>query len=362
MEHRNHLDNALEIIFRDSAITGFWDSHNKYISEKIVTDREWYWQGLNSGSHRYGLFTLSMILLSKDLYDLDTTKYDEKIVDFIYWTYNNLRRLTTSELTYGGLLSIILGKKLYGINEFELEVIEDVLTKAYNNIIPFTDNQNSLILIASKYFLDQKKDDEQLSKLKKLTNIILSSKKKSAFFETGDIRAIYHQRIMYTLWGLLFASNYYSSEQIKAAVEDILKYVWDKRRDKKDNAFFWHPSFYIINYRNKIKIPIYNPKSARYLFECHQTFFANSINFYQKFFELGFYEEEKEKAMEWIWGNNRINKDLNDVTGIGIPARIMDLKGNLLISGQQFIGSYEIGSFILALAAQNVIKDTAILK
>ena len=362
MEHKNHQDSALEIIFRDSAITGFWDSHNKYISEKIVTDREWYWQGLNSGSHRYGLFTLSMILLSKDLYDLDTIKFDEKIVDFIYWTYNNLRRLTTSELTYGGLLSVILGKKLYRINEFELDVIEDVLTKAYNNIIPFTDNQNSLILIASKYFLDQKKDDEQLSKLKKLTSIILSSKKKSAFFETGDIRAIYHQRIMYTLWGLLFASNYYSSDQIKATAEDILKYVWNKRRDKKDNAFFWHPSFYIINYKNKIKIPIYNPKSARYLFECHQTFFANSINFYQKFFESSFYEEEKEKAMEWIWGNNRINKDLNDVTGIGIPARIMDLKGNLLISGQQFIGSYEIGSFILALAAQNVIKESEILK
>jgi len=359
MDNKNNLENALKIIFRDSGSAGFWDSRNNYISEKISAGKDWRWHSLHSGSHRYGLFTLSMILLSKDLYSLDTKKYDNKIVDFIYWIYNNLKNLSTPELTYGGLLSVILGKKLFNLDQFELDVIEEALSGAYNNIVPFTDNQNSLILIASKYFLDLKKSEEQLSKLKKLTSFILSSKNDSAFFETGDVRAIYHQRIMYALWSLLFASRYYSRERIKTSVEDTLNFVWEKRRDRKDDAFLWHPSFYMIKYKNKFKIPVFNPKSAKYLFECHQTFFANSINFYQKFFNSNLFQHEKEKAMEWIWGKNRINKNLNEVTGIGIPARIMDLNGNLFIKGQQFIGSYEIGSFILALAADMVRTESA---
>ena len=187
--------------------------------------------------------------------------------------------------------------------------------------------------------------------------IILTSKRKSAFFETGDIHANYHQRTMYVLWGLLFASNYFAPNKIKKTVEDTLYYVWNKRRDKKDDALLCHPSFYLIKYKNKIRIPVYNPRSAKYLFEYNQTFFANAINFYQKFFNTNLFQLEKEKALDWIWGSNRINKDLNDVTGIGIPARIMDVNGNLLISDQQFIGSYEIGSLILALTAQKEVGE-----
>ena len=357
MKTKDNLGDALEIIFKDSTEVGFWDSRNNLITEKIINDKDWHWHHLDSNSHRYGLFTLSMILLSKDLYNLDTNKYDDKMLAFINWIYNNLEKLSVTALTYGGLLSVILGKKLYQLDNLKFDVMETFLSKAYNKIIPLFDNQNSLILIATKYFLDQKKSEKQLKELKKLTNIILSSKNDSYFFETGDIRAIYHQRIMYTLWGLLFASSCYAPEQIKSIVEDTLRYVWDKRRNKEDNAFLWHPSFYMIKYKKGIKMPVYNPRSAKYLFECHQTFFANSVNFYQSFFNSGLLQLEKEKAMEWIWGSNKINRDLSDVTGIGIPARIMDLKGNLLIDNQQFIGSYEIGSLILALTAQNVKEN-----
>ena len=362
MNSKKDLDNALDTIFRNIPDIGFWDAKNKWISEKLANDKNWNWKSINSNSHRYGLFTLSMILLSKDLYSLDTEKYDEKIVDFIYWVYNNLYTLETTELTYGALTSVILGKKLYNMDDLELDIIEQSLTKAYKNIFPFFDNQNSLILIASKYFLDLKESKEQKDNLKKLTGLILSSKNNSAYFETGDIRANYHQRIMYSLWALAFASNYYAHDEIKTTMEDIIRYVWDKRRDKKDNAFLWHPSFYFIKYKNGIKIPVYNPKSAKYLFECHQTFFANSINFYQKFFNSDLFQKEKEKALEWITGNNRIHKNLNDVTGIDIPVRIMHLNGNLFIDGQQFIGSYEIGSLILSLANKNFNSNNSLIE
>ena len=350
MDIKTNLNNALEIIFNESENIGFWDNQNKIILEKLVFDKDWNWKVLKCPSHRYGLFTLSMILLSKDIYDLDTKIYDKKIISFIKWIYSNRNSLTVSELTYGGLLSIIVGKKIYGLDEIELNVVGELLTKTYNNIIPFIDNQNSLLLIASKYYLDQKESEEQLDNLKKLTKIILRSLNKSFFFETGDIRAIYHQRIMYCLWGLLFASNYYDNAEIRKTVEEVINYIWEKRRDVKDNAFLWHPAFYIVKNKYKIKIPIYNPESAKYLYECHQTFFANAINFYQKFFKTDSFQSEKEKAINWIFGYNRINSDLTSLTKLGIPIRLMSLEGEIFIKGQQFKGSYEIGSYILSLS------------
>lgn len=350
MDPKTNLNNALEIIFKESDSIGYWDNQNKIILEKLIHDKDWNWKVLKSNSHRYGLFAISMILLSKDIYNLDTKEYDKKIIGFLNRIYNNRNRLTFSELTYGGLLAIILGKKTYGLKEIELTAIEALLTKTYNNIIPFIDNQNSLILIASKYYLDQKESQEQLNNLKKLTEILLRSINKSFYFETGDIRAIYHQRIMYCLWGLLFASNYDSSKEIKTTVEDIINYIWRKRRNGRDNAFLWHPALYLVKNKYQIKIPIYNPKPAKYLYECHQTFFANAINFYQKFFNSNLFQSEKEKALDWIFGNNRINSDLTSLTKIGVPIRIMSLEGNVFIKGQQFKGSYEIGSYILSLS------------
>ena len=345
------LNKNLDFIFKDISSLGFWDSNHNYITEKIITDNKWQWKNVDSNSHRYGVFTLSMILLAKDLYNLDTSKHDQKIIIFILWIYTNLEKLTISELTYGALLSVILGKKLYNIESIKFDLIDQCLAKAYDNILPINDNQHTLVIIASKYFLDLKKNDAQLRNMETLTRIILDSINKSGYFETGDIRAIYHQRIMYTLWGLAFASAYIFKDEIKIITENILNFVWNNRRDKLDNAFIWHPAFYVIKNKHKIKVPVFNQKSAKYLFECHQTFFANSVNFYEFFFNSKNFKQEKISAMDWIWGKNRINKNLIEITGIDIPARIMDLKGNLFIKGQQFIGSYEIGSLILALAS-----------
>jgi len=152
------------------------------------------------------------------------------------------------------------------------------------------------------------------------------------------------------LWGLTFASINTHNAKIKLAIEKSLEYIWNNRRDKKDNAFIWHPLFYIIKTKSRIYFPIISPKSVRYLFECHQTFFANAITFYQHFYQTIKYSDYKQKVLEWIFGKNRIKKNLSEITGIGIAARIMDTSGNLFIQGQQFKGSYEIGSYILALS------------
>jgi hypothetical protein len=178
------------------------------------------------------------------------------------------------------------------------------------------------------------------------------------YFETGDLRANYHQRNMYTLWGLIASVYFYPEkrEEIKQKVKKTLNWVWDQRRDSKDDAFYWHSSFYLIKNKFGFKIPLFNMANSKFLFECHQTFFANTINFYQLEFNSDEFQEQKLKAMNWIFGKNRINKNLVNITGIGVPVRIMLTNGNLFIKNQNFKGTYEIGSYILALCAEGHIK------
>jgi hypothetical protein len=53
--------------------------------------------------------------------------------------------------------------------------------------------------------------------------------------------------------------------------------------------------------------------------------------------------------MDWIYSGNILRKDLVEISGIGVPMRMMTIDGDLNVRGQMFKGSYEIGSYIMAL-------------
>ena len=96
-----------------------------------------------------------------------------------------------------------------------------------------------------------------------------------------------------------------------------------------------------------------SPISVNYLFECHQTFFANSVSFYQFFYKTEKFSDYRDRALDWIFGDNRIKTNLVEITKIDVPARIMTRKGELFVKNNHFKGSYEVGSYIFALAVKN---------
>jgi len=243
-----------------------------------------------------------------------------------------------------------------------LKEIENYFDSTLAKVINSYDNQDALILIAGKYINDITPSSDRLQKLKSLADRYLDSQNRTGYFDTGDLRGIYHQRNMYVLWGLIFASYFYTekTDGIEKAVRKNLEWVWNNNRDEKDDAFHWHPSFYWIKNKSGIKIPVYNHKSSKFLFECHQTFFANSVNFFQFRFKTDEYQVQKERAISWIFGNNRIHKDLTGINGTGLPIRIMNLDGNFMIKEQLFKGSYEVGSYVLALSAEKYFKSNPI--
>lgn len=350
--------NPLSLLFDNDKSISFWDEKQNKIIESLIYDKDWKFYTAVSDKSRYGLFTLSTILIAKELFNLETDLYGNKLSRYIMHIKENLLNYSKSDLTYGGLTDLILARKLNCISDNDISNIENIFDSTIDKVEKSYDNQDALILIAGKYLNDIIPNIDRLNKLKSLTDKYLNSQNKKGYFETGDIRAIYHQRNMYVLWGLIFASYFYTgkTDEIKNAIKKNIDWVWNNNRDSKDDAFHWHTAFYWIKNKYGIKVPIVSYKSSKYLFECHQTFFANAINFYQIRFKTTEFQKQKEQALAWIFGKNRIDKDLTTITGIGLPIRIMDMNGNLFIKGQLFKGSYEVGSYILALAADKFFK------
>lgn len=353
--YKGYLEAALTSLFKPAEECGFWDNKDKRIIERLHFTEKWQWNYTPSDKMRYMVFCLSNLLLAKDLFNLNTIEFNTKISQCLIYLNKNKEKLTTSDLTYGALLAIFLHKKNYDLPEINISEWEILFEKALDETLNRKDNHDALILVAGKYLIQQFPNHKLIKKLKLLTDRYLLSQNSAGYFETGDIRANYHQRNMYVLWGLAEAVSFYPEkrEEIRLKIHKTLSWVWSKRRDNNDDAFHWHAPFYLIKNKFGFKMPVLNIEHSKFLFECHQTFFINAVNFYQLEFRTKEFEEEKIKAIDWIFGKNRINKNLVDVTGIGQPVRIMHTNGNLFLKGQNFIGTYEIGSYVLSLASFN---------
>ena len=341
---------AINKLFTDVSKIGFWDSQNNRIHSKIEHDNSWNWVVSSDTTDRYGVFAISLILASKLLFDIDLNKYERRITAYLQYIKDHVSNLPKSTITYGAFNALVFGRILYNDKSFDSS-INYCINYITDKIKVIKDNHDSLFLIGLSSYLEHIDFREDIFHYhNKIVQDLLSCQTKNGYFLTGDIRAFHHQRTMYTLWGLCFASQQYNNEKIKNAVERSLEHVWNFRRDGKDNAFLWHPTFYFLKKRSGITIPVFIPRSSKYLYECHQTFFANTVKMYKYFFNSNKFNYEKEAALKWIFGDNRIDVDLRNVTGIDLPARIMTTDGKMIVPNNRFKGSYEIGSYIFSLA------------
>tara|TARA_Y100000031_G_scaffold106385_1_gene117156 strand:+ start:199 stop:1236 length:1038 start_codon:yes stop_codon:yes gene_type:complete len=341
---------AINKLFSDVSTMGFWDSKNNRIHSKLEHDSDWNWEVSSDTTDRYGVFAISLILAAKLLYEIDLNKYQSKIMSYLKYIKFNVFNWSKSTISYGAFNALVFARILYNDKSYDSS-INYCINYLMRKVKVINDNHDSLILIGLSSYLKHIEFKENVyNYFNHIVLDLLSCQNKNGYFLTGDIRAFHHQRTMYTLWGLCFASQQYKNEKIKNAIERSLEYVWHFRRDGKDNAFLWHPGFYYVKKRSGITIPVFIPKSSKYLYECHQTFFANAVKMYNHFFNLNKFNYEREAAIKWIFGDNRISVDLRKVTGIDLPARIMTTDGNLIVPKNHFKGSYEVGSYVFALA------------
>jgi len=351
-KQKEYLFQGMDRIFRSTDELGFWDEKKSRIHARLVFSKDWDWEVGSDETDRYGLFTITMILQAKVHHDLDITIYESKIIAYLNYIKEQISGFKKSDITYGAFNALVLGQILF---EDKGQNFKNELFSTFqflkNSMPSIRNNEDSLALIGlSQYYNQVHKDKEVFNYIKNLVVSILKSQNDNGFFLTSDTRAVYHQRTMYTLWGLAFASTVTHKPEIKLAIERSIQYVWNYRRDGKDNAFLWHPLIFIIKTKYDIPVPVVSPKSVNYLFECHQTFFANAVNFYQYFYQTSKFSDYRQLALEWIFGDNRIKKNLVSISKLNIPTRIMTRKGKLFLKNNNFKGSYEIGSYIFSLS------------
>ena len=86
--YKDYLSIALDQLFKEKFQNGFWDNEKGIIIEKLKYSTTWKWNYEISRNTRYGLFTLSNILLAKKHFGLVTNSYDEKIERYLHWIYS----------------------------------------------------------------------------------------------------------------------------------------------------------------------------------------------------------------------------------------------------------------------------------
>ena len=164
---------------------------------------------------------------------------------------------------------------------------------------------------------------------------------------SGDKRAPYHQRLMYSCWGLAGAAAALQRPDLSAAANAILEFVVKRRMDP-DGGIRWHsllePS------ATSLGLPRLYPWGSNLYYECHQCFFAIAAHLTRSAPGGKDYRPEAARAINWIFGDNRWGLDLSQLGAPGLPARCISRRGSLHTWRNRFKGFYEVGSYLWALS------------
>lgn len=361
-KYNYYLNKALAVLFKNKEENGFWDDAGGRIIKRLIQNEDMTWMPDESFDLRYGPFGLMGVLYHRHKFQNAYNDYDEKIKRYLDYLVDNVdgSRIKNKDeyagINYGILTCFSIGYLLFKETKYLKKAIE-IFNFNKNAFKDIKRNILSLIIWGESWLYEaliESKENRILKEVKKeirkRSERIINCQNEKGYFETGDFRAINFARTMYTLWGLGRAIKILGMREWLGNIERALEYNLENQKTS-DGAFLWHPKFYFTRLSIlPFKFPIYYPKGAEWLFECHQTFFINAVEQYKQSGGTKDYFQEEINAIEWIFSKNRINKNLVELSGIGVPIRIMSLDCKTYIKNQNFKGTYEVGSYIMALS------------
>ena len=199
------------------------------------------------------------------------------------------------------------------------------------------------------FLYELEKDRGMEDNLSLILESIVSKQEDSGLFIFNNPTTRKHQNQMFTLWAIGKAIEVLNRKEYLTNIKKTLDYTINHRL-RSDGAFLWEDASQAQKLKSKLIKVITGEYSAwELLFECHQTFFVNAVLQYYIANGGKDYDRYVDLALNWIFGNNVLNRNLIEVSDIGVPMRMMNTKGNMNLSGQNFKGAYEIGSYIMAL-------------
>ncbi len=363
--YRTYLRRALQALFRPVEQTGFWDQEGGRIIRALNYQADesgrLFWQPDYAVEWRYAPFA-AMGVMRWRTSPVGDDAYDENIRAQLSYFQNHCRSpQIMDQIPSYGLGPLTVAFSLAGDLFWDTECWETarLLHKHSATRYHFENSEDSLLLYGWCFLHRYEENAGLRGDIEKAADSILARQDKSGLFLFGNSTTRNFQNQMYALWALGEAADVLSDRACLPRMEMALNAVV-KRHMLKNGAFLWDSPPLLRRLRSRLIERVNGRTPAwRFLFACHQTFFVNAVCHYERAGGDRDYGREVSRAMDWLFGGNVLERDLVEISGLGVPLRVMTPEGNLFLNGQQFIGTYEVGSYIMALTELLTTGDPA---
>jgi hypothetical protein len=347
-----HLESAIECLLRPVESNGFWDTDEEKILRALdyqLAGAEITWTPDDDIQWRYAPFALMGLTHWRDS-SLGHDAHDQKIRrELEYFAERVTDPETRAEMPSYGLGPLIASFARAG------DRFDDEYTSIARDLFEYTSErfnfdhaEDSLLAFGWAHLYERAPDDDLRSALEEALWQMNERLTPDGVFEFENHTTRRHQNQMYTLWGLCRAIDATGLDGYLDSAERVLDYAIDVRM-RDDGAFIWEDvPYWRRAWREAQKYGGRRPPHWDFLYECHQTFFVNAVAEYYRAGGEREYTDTVGTAMNWIYGDNSLGRDLVEMSGLGVPMRQMTVDGRMDVPDQMYKGAYEIGSYIMA--------------
>jgi hypothetical protein len=353
--YQQYLQRALDALFRPAERNGFWDPSDgriiRALNCRAGRNGDLVWSADRTSEWRYAPFA-AMGVMRWRTSSIADGRYDEKIRAFLAYLLGRCHSSETfaSIPGYGlGPLMAVFGLAGHLYQEERYRRMARRLHGYSAARYRFADSEETLLLYGWCFLHQYDSSDRMRGDIEKAVNAILARQDRAGLFHFENSTTRNFQNQMYALWALGKAAEVLFDQSCLPHIELTLDAV--KKQNMLDNgAFLWEGLPFLRRVRSRLAEQVRGRTPAwRFLFSCHQTFFVNAVCQYWKAGGERDYGRYVFRAIDWLFGGNVLGRDLVEISGLGIPMRMMTPEGRMLLSGQQFIGAYEVGTYIMAL-------------
>ncbi len=354
-KYHTYLRSALDAIFRPVGENGFWDEKDgKVVRElnfSLSGEGGPIWSLDDTYIYRYVPLAMMGVMNWRNS-RLSDDSYDERIRSELAFQTRSLEKeeilRSMPGIGIGPLISVFsMAFQVFGDSAY-LDTAKK-LHSVSREKFSFEGSEDSHVLSG---WCRLHKADEGSGLIDDITaalETVIGKQDGDGLFEFSNSTTRRHQNQMYTLWGIGQAIGVTGRTEYLRNIERTLDYTVDVRM-LENGAFIWEDLSTVS--RLKKRIIGRSPDYWEYLYTCHQAFFVNAVHHYYGAGGDRRYDVEVDRALEWIFGGNTLGRDLVEMSGIGVPMRMMTIGGRIDVKGQMFKGTYETGSFISALTSE----------
>lgn len=350
------LEGALEALFRPAEQAGFWDADRGTFLRAQRYDTtggqgSLAWTPELGSADRYGPFALLGAMQWRTS-PVGTDRYDDRLRSALAYYADRVDSAAGRTMPSYGLGPLVAAFALADdVFDAYLGTARDLADETRGRF-SFDDSEDSLLLYGWAILAGRVDDPALDHAVADATwRIVERQDPGSGLFAFDNATTRLHQNQMYACWALARAVEYTGATGYLENVERALEYTVGERR-REDGAFLWEDvgplrrrateTAYRLLRRDRVP-------HWQLLFSCHQTFFVNAVAHYRRAGGTRSYDRTVREAMAWIDETNPRGEDLVDASGIGVPLRMTTTDGRIDVPDQQFKGSYEVGSYVMAL-------------